>query len=577
MSRLNLKVGEKIRIYTGCRCRLIRRQESLTYNYFYQIEIGGDIVYRNNRNDDIFEIKDENGNIKYVNNDNVVLKLSNNKESPINLIYKGQNRYGDTIYQARNKNNTLVYPEMISGSYACDHSCSATDANGDKYTDAKIIERIIIDGTADNPTYAYGISRTYINASLPSNYTGLIWINEAEQVNNATSISKATNINGYLGDSKTTTTNEKSYQYSSDINDPSTKTDIYTLSSKARKRLKQTSNTISGSIFNMGIIDREESVTGDDKDKRNLLLFNKFDRNGCVDPYNGFIGSKEYVFFTRPDLHLFQNISSSELNEELLGLPFFEDAFERYPLIFQSLQSSWTSAKKYPFINLLSNTIASPISLPDINMQRNIESGTNAYGTKIMYHGTSHPSDEDITFSIEFTDNRYLEVFMLFKLYDEYERQKLLGWITPRTTEYIINKILSDQISIFKIVVAEDGESILYMCKWTGCIPTSVPTDALSDMASINGNLNISIQWHAQFFDDFDRDIMQDFNVVVANHVGVKNMGFNGGNKDIKLFDPVTGMSNGEWASFPYIAKDTAYINDRIAKMRMYKLKWRNL
>lgn len=361
--------------------------------------------------------------------------------------------------------------------------------------------------------------------------------------------------------------------YSPLVNDPTTHEDVYTLSLQERNSFLN-NKEIKQSIFNMGIVDRENRDSSDRS--KDLLLYNKFDRNGCVDPYNGFIGSKEYVFFTRPDLHLFTSTSGGGLNEELLKLPFFEDCYDRYPHIFNFLQSSCLNDRS-PFITLLTNTISSPVALPDINMQRPLETGTNAYGTKIGYHGTSHPSDEDLTFTTEFTDNRYLEVFMLFKLYDEYERQKVLGWITPRTPLYTIHKILSDQISIFKIVVGEDGESILYYCKWTGCYPISVPTDSLSDMSSINGNLNISIQWHAQFFDDFDKDILQDFNTVVINHVGGIGAITSNESRDIKLFDPVTGMSNGEWANYPYIAQvsSNGLELDRLAKMRQYKLKWR--
>ncbi len=436
-----------------------------------------------------------------------------------------------------------------------------------------------VGGTDSNPTYAYGIY-IYLNGKQVIVYVDEGCTNYVSKVpaqapnNSATSIdgNTKTAVEEYMktyssGSSKTNKGN-----YSNLVNDPTTSSDVYTLSLKARSDFLNNSD-IRQSIFNMGIVDRE-GRDAEDRSK-DLLLYNKFDRNGCVDPYNGFIGSKEYVFFTRPDLHLFNNTSGGSINEELLKLPFFEDCYDRYPHLFDFLQSSCQNNKS-PFITILTNTISAPISLPDVNMQRPLETGANAYGTKITYHGTSHPSDEDITFTTEFTDNRYLETFMLFKLYDEYEKQKVLGWITPTKPSYTTNKILSDQISIFKIVVAEDGESILYFCKWTGCIPTTVPTDSLSDMSSINGNLNISIQWHASFFDDFDKDILQDFNAVVSNHVGLANIRRDEG-KDIKLFDPVTGMSNGEWANYPYIAQASSngLELDRLAKMRQYKLKWR--
>ena len=367
---------------------------------------------------------------------------------------------------------------------------------------------------------------------------------------------------------------ESDLPYSKLVNDPKGKDSVFTLSTEARKGFV-TDKDIKKSVFNMGIIDREDVDLEDPTN--NTLIYNKFDRNGCVDPYNGFVGSKEYVFFTRPDLHLFESSISNTLNEELVRLPLFEDYFYRYPHIFEMLQSSYRGNNNItkPFMTILTNTIASPIPLPGVSA-RTVDTGANTYGTKIAYRGTSYNSCEDINFSTDFTDNRYLEVFTLFKLFDEYEKQKNLGYITPTKTDYIVHKILYDQISIFKIVVAEDGESILYFAKWTGCIPLNVPTESLSDMSNINGNLNISIDWHAAFFEDMNKEILQDFNAVVLNHVGSSFS--DDPSKDIKLFDPVTKMSNGEWASYPYIASirdDKGLELTRLNRMRRYKLKWR--
>lgn len=451
-----------------------------------------------------------------------------------------------------------------------------------------------IGGTSSDPIYAYAIyCISYHTKDNDNNFESVImdgselWIN-GQMINGIANTNTTATINGDTVPAYMQVNNSASQygsfssenveigdisSYSPMVNDPYGKNNIFTLSEETRKGFLN-DKEIRQSIFNMGIIDREDRDAKDPS--KDLLLYNKFDRNGCVDPYNGFIGSKEYVFFTRPDLHLFQDIdSSNKLNEELVRLPLFEDYFERYPHIFEMLQSSCKSNRS-PFINILTNTISDPVQLPDLQA-RLIETGANTYGTKIHYRGTSHPSDEDVNFSTVFTDNRYMEVFTLFKLFDEYEKQKNLGYITPRTSAYVVNKILYDQISIFKIVVAEDGESVLYFAKWTGCLPMNVPTDSLSDMANINGNLNLSINWHAAFFDDMDKEILQDFNAVVLNHVGEDKIKADE-SKDIKLFDPVTGMSNGEWANYPYIAsihEEDGLELSRFKKMRRYKLKWR--
>jgi hypothetical protein len=231
-----------------------------------------------------------------------------------------------------------------------------------------------------------------------------------------------------------------------------------------------------------------------------------------------------------------------------------------------------------PFIPLLSNTINSSVELPSITANRNLESGANAFGSKIHYRGTSHPSDEDITLNIEFVDNRYLEVFMLFKIYDEYQKERALGKITPRLADYTYNKILYDKMSIFKIVVGEDGETIQYFAKWTGVMPTNVPTDSLTDLQNLTGNLSYNISWHAEFFEDLDIDILIDFNVLVAQQY---KSCIDAGKSPIPLYDGKTMMSNGEWATTPFIARveladdqKISSLSSDVLKMRHFKLKW---
>lgn len=411
-----------------------------------------------------------------------------------------------------------------------------------------------------------------------------VWVNQSD-----ITVIKTGDTNSYNSDSSwkaqqqsyeapsdTTSSNNITGSVGSDhynilIEDPTPasgkKKSAFTLSDKGRKMFND-DEQIKKIIENMGIVNRENTS------ESSIRLYHKFDRNGCVDPYNGFVGAKSYTFFTRPDLHIFKSIDSTELNPELMATSFFADVKDRYIDILQTMQSSHFKNTS-PFITLLSNTISSPVELPSILANRNIETGTNAFGTTITYRGTSHPSDEALSFSTEFIDNRYLEVFMYFKIFDEYEKQKLLGRVTPVTRRYIHDKILSDQISIFRIDVAEDGESILYFAKWTGCFPTNVPTDTLSSIEDLSGNLTLNIQWYAQFFEDFDMRILSDFNSIILRRCPEA---FRDGVKDIPLYDPTTGMSNGAWATVPYIAvlKDTTDVKlTRENRLRQLKLKWR--
>ena len=91
--------------------------------------------------------------------------------------------------------------------------------------------------------------------------------------------------------------------------------------------------------------------------------FNKFSRFGFFDPCNTNTVTREYVFFTKPDLHLFEK-NTQTLNPELAGNTFFTEAYRNHRATMNQLQYSVRQKTDYsPFCNLLSNTITSKIDL----------------------------------------------------------------------------------------------------------------------------------------------------------------------------------------------------------------------
>lgn len=208
--------------------------------------------------------------------------------------------------------------------------------------------------------------------------------------------------------------------------------------------------------------------------RRQIEWYDKFDRFGAIDPYNNVTTTKEYIFFTKPDLHIFDNKDDGSLNPELKNVPIFNDAMKRYKPVMRELQWSAKCNTSKPFINLLSNSIKSNLELPSISAGE-IETSANIYGTSLSYRTGSGSSDAAFDFTLEFEDTKYLEVYMFFKLFDEYERRKYYGDITPPDVLYRFRKRLHDQISIYKFVVGEDGETLIYWAKLFGCYPKEFP------------------------------------------------------------------------------------------------------
>ncbi len=237
------------------------------------------------------------------------------------------------------------------------------------------------------------------------------------------------------------------------------------------------------------------SISNNDMDKilgsnllfprRSIEWYTKFNRYGYLDPFNNRTANREYLFFTKPDLNIFcdsnenDNYNDYELTRSnlnpgaygtedggLQGVPLFQDAVSRYKNCLVQLESSIKTNGSYdPFMCLLSNRVSSRLDLPGITAESN-ESASNMYGSSIQYRSSSFKSDNGYDFTLSFNDTKYLEIYMLAKLYDEYCRQEKLGHIRPKK-KYIRNRVIDNQFSIYKFIVGADGEHILYFAKLT--------------------------------------------------------------------------------------------------------------
>lgn len=300
-----------------------------------------------------------------------------------------------------------------------------------------------------------------------------------------------------------------------------------------------------------GIYDR----TGSGWDK-------SFSRVGIVDPFNATTNTFEFVFFTKPDLHLMSNGSP---NSQLTNRnAYFADAIDRYPHIVDQLQFTYSMGRNGGALSpLLSNAFSGNLELPGISA-KTIDTPQNAMGTKLEYRGSSYESDEGFDFTIDFKDTKYLEVYTWLKMYDEYEKMKWRGQVSPTLSSYVVNKILHDQMAIYKIITAEDGMSIIYWARIMGCFPTSVPRDTFG--SKIEGEITYSTNWHGQFVKDMDPSILTDLNNITAPYRGNSN-------QLLPLYDSTYHRFNPEWAKSPVIATRSANSTSQ-DKLNKYYLMW---
>lgn len=266
--------------------------------------------------------------------------------------------------------------------------------------------------------------------------------------------------------------------------------------------------------------------------------FNKFARYGYLDPYIDFVsGTREYLFFSKPDLHLFQPNATGEINPELANIPFFAEALNNYKLSAYCLQQSFGGNTKLrnnssigvgnnslfnlrsKYIQILTNNVTSTLDLPAISAEDQ-QNNQTLYGDVTSYREGSNKSDNQADFSLEFKDTKYLDTYMIFKIYDEYIRAKYLTPITPVDNRYIECKINPEPFSIWKIIVDDTGR-IMYWAKATGVTPMNVPREAMSN---IETTIKFTINFKAQFVEELDPIHLQELNFLTLDSIGLSSV-----------------------------------------------------
>ena len=318
--------------------------------------------------------------------------------------------------------------------------------------------------------------------------------------------------------------------------------------------------------------DLKHSVNIFSRSEIDKALYSKTFRFGLLNPYGSISTAREYLFFTKPDLNIFDTdesliVSKSNLQEGLASIPFWMDfAANRKSTTIASLQLSMN--KDDPFNHLLQNTVASNLDIPSLSAELT-ETPTNIWGVNYSYRGSSESSDDNPEFSLEFKDTRYLDVFNFFKGYEEYETLKHHGVIRP-SKYYIKNKILHDQFAIYKFIVDEDMETILYYGKMYGVFPKSLPREVFSSPTFDNG-LTFSVDFKAAFYEDMKPDILADFNKLSKTVYNQQKYQLSPYNPQLDHAD-----MRPAGAAFVYKVKNTGQKNYTYSPTGyVYKLKWR--
>ena len=303
--------------------------------------------------------------------------------------------------------------------------------------------------------------------------------------------------------------------------------------------------------------------------RRNEIdLYNKTYRFGLFNPYGAVTTSREFLFFTKPDLNILARDDNTGsltggLNSNLASSPFWVDLYQSRLRTIKALQNS-ANQLDYPdpFNHLLQNQVISTLEVPSLDAEMT-DTATNMFGVGFSYRGSSESGDDGQEFSLEFKDDRWLDVYYFFKTYEEYETLKHHGTIRP-WRRYIEQKVIHDQFAIYKFIVDEDMETLLYYGKYYGVTPKSLPRDVFSN-TNFDTGLSYTINFKAAFYEDMRPDIIADFNALSLPYYNTQPY-------QIDVHNTILDRVDNRPAKAAYIEKVQSNISPNGF---VYKLRWR--
>lgn len=288
---------------------------------------------------------------------------------------------------------------------------------------------------------------------------------------------------------------------------------------------------------------------------RNDWFYN-FNRFRLIHPDSVLANSKGYVFFTRPDLNI---VSSSTATSEIGMLMYNMASFHAGIVAGLQLNPRMSNASfdnGHKFIPLLCNRCTG-IDINDETLETK-EIGDTYTGWKLNYGTTTIKSKTANSVTTSFFDDEQLSIYLTFKLWEEYINGVSRGIILPKDN-YIKTKQLDYAISIYYFLCAEDGESIIFWTKFTGCIPTNIPSSNFTDnVESPIKQPKYSITWQYAFKRDYDPYSLAEFN-------NLSDSGSNG--QGVKIYDEETFRSVRTLSGAPFVDTNTGG--------RLFKLRFR--
>lgn len=271
-------------------------------------------------------------------------------------------------------------------------------------------------------------------------------------------------------------------------------------------------------------------------------LSHQFNRFKTAFPDYHLNKSFSHVFFTRPDLNLFNGMAGKlTLSDQVKNDPLFYFLFNNYAATITALSQRFTT--DHPFIPFLSNA-ANSFEVGD-EFIKTQEHGETLTGYKLQYGMDNIQSNTAGTFIISYTDDMNFSIYKIHKAWIEYISKVYRGEISPGR-HYILRRIIDYACSAYYFVCGPDGETILFWSKYFGVFPTNTPASASSWSRGSSVKMpEFNINYAYAFKEDYNPLSLAEFNLINRD---------NRLNKQYKkMYEPILAQTGIAMSGAPFI------------------------
>lgn len=268
-------------------------------------------------------------------------------------------------------------------------------------------------------------------------------------------------------------------------------------------------------------------------------MMQRFNRFLVAFPNSALSKTFAHVFFTRPELNLYEN-NGSALVPKVSNDPYFYYLDKNSKDLLKSLTRNFSAV--HDFNPFLSNKAGS-FNLKDEYIKTD-EYGETFTGWKIKFGKNNIESKTADDFEIEYTEDDNYNILKMHKAWIDYISKVYRGEFDPDRNS-ISNRTIDYACSVYFFLCGPDGETLLFWSKYTGVFPTNIPSTAANwSKGDLMKMPKVTIRYEYSWKEDMMPTTLAEFNL---------NSSKDRNTRYAKTYEPELGSTGISFAGTPFI------------------------